>query len=117
MSHTEGRLVVDDDNSIIDEEGYLVADVIGVWKSDEEIKANARRLVACWNAFEGCATGRIEEEGDVLCMVTSVAVKNRQLTQERDEALDVLRELAHGKYTNELGNRAVALLAKHKEPS
>lgn len=57
MTHTQGRLIA---------KGDLVCDSSGngLWdyheKSQEENEANARRLVACWNACEGIETESLE---------------------------------------------------------
>lgn len=57
MSHTKGKLTA---------KGDLVCDSSGdgLWdyheKSQEENEANARRLVACWNACDGMSTELLE---------------------------------------------------------
>ena len=68
--HTPGRLVIHQDHthkvlSIEDagDFGHLKINspwVEDAWEGDEEAEANARRLVACWNACEGISTEALE---------------------------------------------------------
>lgn len=58
MNHTEGKLTARGDE-VCDSSGNALWDYHG--KSQEENEANARRLVACWNAFEGVPTEAIEK--------------------------------------------------------
>ena len=51
--------------------------------STEQRLANARRLVACWNACEGIPTEEMESKGLPLYM-------HRKLISERDQLLKVL---------------------------
>ena len=57
--------------------------------SKEEAEANARRLVACWNACEGIATDELEEiarTGGMLGPREDVA----KIAEQRDKLRDVL---------------------------
>ena len=58
--------------------------------SKEEAEANARRLVACWNACGGMATDELEEiaqTGGMLGPREDVA----KIAEQRDELRDVLK--------------------------
>ena len=67
------------------------AEFTGLYPSDvEEAEANARRLVACWNACEGMATDELEEiarTGGMLGPREDVA----KIAEQRDELRDVLK--------------------------
>ena len=66
------------------------AEFTGLYPSDvEEAEANARRLVACWNACEGIATDELEEiarTGGMLGPREDVA----KIAEQRDKLRDVL---------------------------
>ena len=66
------------------------AEFTGLYPSDvEEAEANARRLVACWNACEGMATDELEEiarTGGMLGPREDVA----KIAEQRDKLRDVL---------------------------
>ena len=61
--------------------------------SKEEAEANARRLVACWNACEGIATDELEEIariGGMLGPREDVA----KIAEQRDELREALQSIA-----------------------
>src|SRR6185437_11363842 len=90
--------------------------------SEEEI---ARRLVTCWNEHDDLVKERdalkkrVAEMHDggmrIIQDYTERTKEAIKLREERDELVSVLRELAHGEYSDEIGNRAIALLAKYPE--
>lgn len=122
MSHTTKQLRAED-CYIYEVAGDYVASTESAFKEEEEEQAIARRLVACWNACQGIETESLESglqrETKPIAFLAlrnmDLFDKTKILEKERDEALDVLRELAHGEYTDELGNRAVAILAKRQK--
>jgi hypothetical protein len=120
MSHTEGKLTVHNAMRIKDENGVSVATLAISPNSDEISEANARRLVACWNACAGIPTDALETH-DIFCAQTNVGLKNTELKQERDEALDVLRtvgsDIATTIYRLDKETEACvnAILAKHQK--
>ena len=69
------------------------AEFTGLFSSDiEEAEANARRLVACWNACEGMATDELEEiarTGGMLGPREDVA----KIAEQRDKLRDALQVL------------------------
>jgi hypothetical protein len=58
-------------------------------RSMEEVRANARRLVACWNACQKMTTEMVEEIDGALPVVHSYHVMRR----DRDALLVALKEL------------------------
>jgi len=97
MSHTQGKLVVaehTDDLCAIRSEtpiapgmpGKIVADV-GYSGSDDKDAANARRLVACWNASIGIPTAELEAAADGRLLNIFEG-----LISERDELLAALKK-------------------------
>ena len=87
MSHTEGKMAANDD-WIGRETGGIVAIMGGF--DDITNKANARRLVACWNACDGVSTESLET-GELN--VSDLTDRNVELANERDELLAALRKL------------------------
>lgn len=88
MSHTEGKLETRGFYAV-NERGRAVFDCGPVPMKDEEIKANARRLVACWNACTEIPTDTLEMHG----FRTILADLQRQINdqwKERDELLAAL---------------------------
>ena len=82
--HTPGRLVVRGGYSIYTTDGTPVADTCLTASIPDNDEANARRLVACWNACEGIDTEYLE--GD-----DSLPHYARRLMAQRDELLAALR--------------------------
>ncbi|SCX92842.1 hypothetical protein SAMN05216420_101360 [Nitrosospira sp. Nl5] len=102
MSHTEGKLEVGDGSEhqsvttiyANDALGNAIADCYrphSLSMTHEEMKANARHLVACWNACEGIPTAKLELDGDVLIWIDKVALSNAALTKDCCELVDALR--------------------------
>jgi hypothetical protein len=89
MNHTKGKLKVRGYYAV-NELGRAVFDCGCVPMEDEEIKANARRLVACWNACDGVSTESLET-GELN--VFDLTDRNVELANERDELLAALRKL------------------------
>jgi hypothetical protein len=84
--HTDGKLFVKHDESpgvvtIRDKEDWWIADVI--IHNPEISNANARRLVAAWNAVDGIPTEDLERKVVVGFMA--------DLKRQRDEAVAMLR--------------------------
>lgn len=69
--------------------------------TDEPSEADARRLVACWNACEGITTERLEEIDKPLLMhltgadrrAARMVQERRELEAQRDELLAALQGL------------------------
>jgi hypothetical protein len=72
MTHTPGKLTVSASNATIRGEDECIVAAVGSGvqavhsRSGEESAANARRLAACWNAFDGVSTENIESGPTVL---------------------------------------------------
>ena len=104
--HTKGRLVIEKSSMFQanDESGKIVASGI-------ESKANARRLVACWNACDVMA----DPEEEIAQVMENVRVARK----ERDELIAALRYLQvstapDGQWADQAVRSFVdALLAKH----
>jgi hypothetical protein len=137
MSHTKGKLIA---------RGDLVCDSSGnsLWdyhdKSKEENEANARRLVACWNALEGVPTtwikkytGRplkniVEQSCDLVMKeeaLTEELIATQEerdaLKSERGELVSIIRNLSNldGKCAYdrfEISQIIEQVLSKYPEP-
>ena len=83
--HTKGRLVIEKSSMFQanDESGKIVASGI-------ESKANARRLVACWNACERISTEALEDGCEP--MLANAKLRDDLIAIERDELIEALRE-------------------------
>lgn len=104
--HTQGRLMAQvesyaiadtgdyDANFNIRAEGNLelLATVCGC--DDDE--ANARRLVACWNACDGISTEALERLGTIDRARVELDVIRVQAITQRDELLEALGKIADG---------------------
>lgn len=115
--HTKGRLAqsglhADSESGDWEGRAYFVA-------KGKLAKENMRRLVACWNSWEGVSTKAIE---DVTAKVSPISYGH--LERDRDELIAALRML--GQYraveaalTSGDADTFRALLAKHapKEPA
>lgn len=55
-----------------------------------ESEANARRIAACWNAFDGMSTDTIEQ----MVNVPEFFIKQMELLSLRDELLGALKKIA-----------------------
>lgn len=95
MSHTQGKLRLCQGNKIrpseYSEDGFTFGYApLAVVKGDkrfgeEKNTANARRLVACWNAADGIPTAELEAAADGRLLNIFEG-----LIRERDELLDAL---------------------------
>lgn len=100
MSHTEGKLLVLDCREVgadyisISNGSVVIAriknEVTGK-PIDEEDLANARRLVATWNACDGIKTESLEGNDDINQPMLTLAKANQLLRDERDELVKALR--------------------------
>jgi hypothetical protein len=88
MSHTQGKLKAQ-------ESRIYFADLAGGFdiRNCPSPEANARRLVACWNACEGISTDALETEGGAVMGWVRTASKLIAATTQRDELLEALKEL------------------------
>lgn len=88
--HTPGRLTVRGGYSIYADDGKTpVADTCLTNSVPDNDEANARRLVACWNACEGIDTETLEKEPEMKKWVASYLERARQ----RNELLEALNGL------------------------
>jgi hypothetical protein len=86
--HTPGLLAADANHNLVTgtpDNLYTIADCetnVSIGLTDEAIVANARRLAACWNAFDGAEIGLIE------CVpALGTATLPYRILQARGEAL------------------------------
>ena len=86
--HTPGRLKAIKHSIYSDDDGHSVAMTFLISQSEHD-EANARRLVACWNACEGLDTETLEKEPQMKNWVASYLERTRQ----RDELLAALNGL------------------------
>lgn len=94
--HTPGRLVVRGGYSIYADDGKTpVADACLTNSVADKDEANARRLVACWNACEGISTDELETTGGAAVGWTRTASKLIHATTQRGELLEALNGLLH----------------------
>lgn len=78
-------------------------------------EANARRLVACWNVFDGLPTEAIEQVDGEPATVGSVIEK---LCEDSDEMLGFLRQYHRGIHLSvEQYEQLAAILAKYPVPA
>lgn len=105
--HTQGRLIARGGYSIYADDGKTpVADTCLTNSVPGNDEANARRLVACWNACEGLPTAWIEGgAADILEHAKS-------LKSQRDELLATLKELLSGIFDGPDESDAARLIAK-----
>lgn len=84
-NHAETTIVRDDLAGPVE----AVAECSGFGRASEHCEANARRLVACWNACEGVSTETLECLKDFQ---RQSAMQSLQATlAERDELIEALR--------------------------
>jgi hypothetical protein len=92
---------------------YPIKTETGTTTNREE---NARRLVACWNACDGIDTASLEGKGCLAHLVNDISQQVDDARRERDELVNVLRELhTHGFSANRM-QCIDMLLAKYPEP-
>ena len=88
-AHTPGRVKVQHPNA--GERGWEVAFEPGLQQLCQDItEANARRLVACWNACEGLPDEFLNSN-PIKQLVQSLWDRNSELEGQRDELLAALR--------------------------
>ena len=97
MSHTKGKLHYQADSDaythiIRDSEGRYITS--GPQGSDGTDEANARRLVACWNALDGVPTEWLETY--VASGAKNVIQENAALKDDADKAWKAAMTLADG---------------------
>lgn len=116
-THTQGPLVVSSNVSrhIISPRGGVVACVELTWDkpcSSEIADANARRLVACWNACDGITTHTLEFFGAVTEPLQTAAYAAGRADEREESAklLEALREIADmtGFVSGEIARAALA---------
>ncbi|MEO0002449.1 MAG: hypothetical protein RLZZ22_141 [Pseudomonadota bacterium] len=94
--HTQGLLAVNPcrlDQIATADASKEIARVTNFGHSVDTIIANARRLVACWNACDGIGTEALETEGSAAMGWARTASKLLQATTQRDELLASVQEL------------------------
>lgn len=100
MSHTQGKVKVGlfgletpdwDRRTIFDEQDNFFADTETSTKTYEEECANARRLVACWNALEGVPTEWLENY--IAGGAKNLLQENAALKAESSQAQTIISEL------------------------
>lgn len=90
-ARTPGRLTVRGGYSIYADDGKTpVADTCLTNSVPTNDEANARRLVACWNACEGLSTEFLARIDSIQAALTGQLVVTQALEAERDELLDAL---------------------------
>lgn len=135
MTHTKGKLHyqegADEYTHVLrDETNWIVA--YAPQDSSGKARADARRLVACWNAMQPVSTGWIEKFN--RGSVENILCENALLREELNKALAVLKQLtewsdrypshdiySHGeivgiaKEIDDINLRALGVLERHKE--
>jgi hypothetical protein len=107
--HTKGRLELDSHGLHAFSGRRLVAGCGGHQDNFtpdllEQNKANARRLVACWNACESIDTAKLESRDVTLMSGDAQRKRDSKLERQRDEAVALLRDATnqiaylHGKF-------------------
>ena len=97
-AHIPGRLTVRGGYSIYADDGKTpVADTCLTNSVPDNDEANARRLVACWNACEGISTHALEVVvgmgASVGDKIAALETSERELMDQRDELLAALNGL------------------------
>jgi hypothetical protein len=113
MSHTEGKLETSDRYIV---KGLQVIATCISAHGFVDSGANARRLVACWNAMLPFTTEQIEQNEAYL---SDLIQERDALVKERDELISILRRTV--KYANRkpfnLTKEIDAVLTKYPEAS
>jgi hypothetical protein len=96
--HTPGLLQIigDDRITISRHDGRHIANTASFAISPDEQIANAARIVACWNAFDGLTNEQIGFWGSISHLVKLLAketTERNKLRQERDLLHAMLKEL------------------------
>jgi hypothetical protein len=115
--HTKGKLVYQENsdaytNIIRDSKGqFIVSTPQGTCEIHE---ANARRLVACWNACDGMPLLHLERLGEEKKGVMQLVAHREELRQERDELVKALRKaMCIGLFPEVDFNEISSVLAKY----
>lgn len=88
--HTDGKLVVESDGLALALAGQIVAPSFGPdGAGTDELRANARRLAACWNTCAGIDIDLLESQ-DIVSIAGVMA--KRVSDQTRDKLLACLKE-------------------------
>lgn len=93
MSHTQTKLRVGDKyktDIFAGRAGHAIARTVNPQATGED-EANARRLVACWNACLGASTEFIEGLGKLD--ENEVSLYEKKLVSQRNELLEALKEI------------------------
>jgi uncharacterized protein (DUF1810 family) len=99
--HTQGRLHVGEMHAggriALMSERFTIADVLSAFSSGVD-EANARRLVACWNACEGIPTDWMEKHafGSIDATLQSAMSQVADARAQRDQLLAALRNYVDG---------------------
>lgn len=94
--HTPGRLKAIKHSIYSDDEGHSVAMTFLISQSEHD-EANARRLVACWNACEGISTESLESGQPMMAVFQKEQSRADRAEVGRDELLAALKHIAsHG---------------------
>ena len=116
---TTGRIRYAGDLTIRDKESYCVASVGASPRSTKTHHANARRLVACWNACEGIPTDFLQRPDLWEMGMLRQAQAYDELLAALDQMTAWARHVtAHGGRALVLGEHikaAETLLAKHQK--
>lgn len=104
--HTLGRLVVRGGYSIYTTDGTPVADTCLTASVPQNDEANARRLVACWNACNGIPVEVLEA---VPSGPAGLLPMYARLQNQRDELLAALEKIAGFTLSQFMGPHDMAL--------
>jgi hypothetical protein len=91
MNHTQTKLRVGEKyktDIFADRAGHAIARTVNP-QTEVEDEANARRLVACWNAFEGVLT----EDVEAITGMDKFIVDFNATKAQRNELLEALKDL------------------------
>lgn len=126
--HTTGRAFLDADEPIVrGEDGERIATCYRLFDGDrtktpeETGMANARRLVASWNACEGLDTDKLEHMPAPFAQKLNVGFMElweqyTTLKEQRSDLLEALKQIESRKYSNwsdgEMRSIARAAIAK-----
>lgn len=74
--------------SIVNAKGQIIADLLW-WGEDSRQEENARRIVACVNAYEGISTKDLESEQERI-LLSYILCKDVNLQMIKDGRVDLL---------------------------
>lgn len=107
--HTQGELKLGPHNSVLGGQGrehgsgmvqgQLFMACTQEWMQGGELEANAQRLVACWNACQGLATGDLEKLGLANALGNQLLEQERQLNELKIKHGQLLVSLVSNKGT------------------